>query len=1311
MVFLDRLGRYAARRRWSLWLAALGVLFVVSASAQSAALTNLAAVRVLPPQAGADGVPIKLRAVVTYVDPEWGVLFVQDGAAGAFVNHVWLADDPKFQLTQGMWVELEGVTSVGIVHCNLADQHVRVLGQAPLPAPLEITNGADLNDNAEGRRVRLTGWIVSQEILGNHRVTLGLLMVPGRVVTLVLKDMNDDLAGDLLGNQIEATGVLGVKVDRLGKRTAGYQLFDNSTNSIRRLKALPVLTPDELRSQGDTLSNAELLHLRGWLSIRRADGVYVLQGGTNAPPVRIEGRQTAGMPLDSFVEAIGFSSRKQGEWTLTNSFLRALDKNQTFGLQPPTQTNDALSELNQIQRIRQLTAEEAEQQRPVQVTGLLTCFEPQLSEQFIQDESAGIYLSLDKLAQDTPVSSFEAGQLVAVEGFSGSGDFAPVIHAQHLRLLDRGGGFPAATPSSGQILLSGTEDSQWVSLQGVIRRQFTDANGTPTLVMSTGDALLKLYVAEADAKSAPADFVDSEVKVQGVCQTLFSTNRQLESVELYVPSWAQIQTKAPPQDPFKLKPSPILKLFQFHPSAGPLHRTQVRGQVLLCLNDGSFYVQDETSGIRVQPSAAWNAPGGTSVAVVGFPGFVDGLPVLQDAVVKVLVPQAAPAPKPLTPESVLDRTLHGTLVELEGIVIGHARRGHSQLMTIDFGPQTVEAMLQQPLVGSTLDDIVPGSKVRIRGVYVAQLNENHEFISYQVLLPSRSQPNVVVLSRPPWWTSRRVGWVLGALVTVLVLSIVWIRLLRHQVRRRTHELQQEIAERKRGEETLRESEARFATIFHSSPVAISLSSVTNGCFLDVNDRFLRLFGFTRAEWLEPTSSEADIWLRKADRERLIRRLQSGERGDQLETKFRWKSGEIGDALVSGSLVQVRDQSCLLCMIADITEHKKLEDQLRQSQKMEGIGQLAGGMAHEFNNILAAALMSLDLAETGPASEAGLLLQEVKGLCLKAAQMIKQLLAFSRKSVIQLHPLELGAAFLRQQPMLQALMGERIALEFCVPFSRQLVNADSVLMEQVLLNLCLNARDAMQNEGTLKIRVDDVEFASEKLPAGARARLGSYLCLAVSDTGCGMEERTLERLFEPFFTTKGIGHGTGLGLATVRGIVEQHRGWVEVESAVGRGTTFRVYLPALADTRVADSEAHVPPISVHGTGTILLVEDEPAVRILTRKLLVKHGYEVLEATNGEEALALWAKRHQVIDLLLTDMVMPGTVSGLDLARRVLADKPELRVIIASGYNTDVLDPQNPLLDAITYVAKPVPPATLTHLIRECLHPKTKQSTVV
>jgi len=257
-----------------------------------------------------------------------------------------------------------------------------------------------------------------------------------------------------------------------------------------------------------------------------------------------------------------------------------------------------------------------------------------------------------------------------------------------------------------------------------------------------------------------------------------------------------------------------------------------------------------------------------------------------------------------------------------------------------------------------------------------------------------------------------------------------------------------------------------------------------------------------------------------------------------------------------------------------------------------------------------------------------------------------------------------------------------------------------MIDQVLLNLCLNARDAMKEGGQLWLDLAEVEIGERQARAQEGAKSGRYVCLSVADTGCGMGERTLKRLFEPFFTTKDIGQGTGLGLATVRGIVQQHGGWVEVDSRVGKGSTFRVYLPALARTQAA------PPVSprqalVSGQGTILVVEDEPMLRTTSRKLLARAGYMVLEAAEGQEALALWQQKRSEIDLLFTDMVMPGELNGLQLAERLLAEKPGLKVIITSGYHTDLPNlPQLPET-SIVYVPKPCSPGDLTALIRKCL----------
>ncbi len=389
--------------------------------------------------------------------------------------------------------------------------------------------------------------------------------------------------------------------------------------------------------------------------------------------------------------------------------------------------------------------------------------------------------------------------------------------------------------------------------------------------------------------------------------------------------------------------------------------------------------------------------------------------------------------------------------------------------------------------------------------------------------------------------------------------------------------------------------------------------------------------------------------------------------------------------------------------ADVTGRKQLEERVRQSQKMEAIGHLTGGMAHEFNNILAAMMMNLELVETlNPGADVSELLQVMLGSCQRAARLIRQLLAFSRQSVMHCEPMDLAAAVSKQCAMLNRLLGERIRLEFSSADNLPWVNADHGLVDQVILNLCLNARDAMENGGLLQLHLAKAEVGAEQVKLHKECQPGSYVCLSVTDNGCGMDARIMQRLFEPFFTTKDIGQGTGLGLATVRGIVQQQGGWVEVKSCVGKGSTFQVYLPAVAQPPAAVPVPRVEK-SAPGKGTILLVEDEPGVRVPARMLLARTGYVVIEAADGSEAMALWEEHRAEIDLVYTDMVMPGKLSGLDLAKHVVADKPGVKVIITSGYNTQMPDLSNPAKSSIIYLPKPCPAATLISLIQTYLQP--------
>jgi signal transduction histidine kinase/ActR/RegA family two-component response regulator len=391
----------------------------------------------------------------------------------------------------------------------------------------------------------------------------------------------------------------------------------------------------------------------------------------------------------------------------------------------------------------------------------------------------------------------------------------------------------------------------------------------------------------------------------------------------------------------------------------------------------------------------------------------------------------------------------------------------------------------------------------------------------------------------------------------------------------------------------------------------------------------------------------------------------------------------------------------LAVKEDITHRKHLEESLRQAQKMESIGVLAGGIAHDFNNILAAIMLHLGLLLGSPLmdKETESALKNLMANAKRAANLTRQLLMFCRKSVLDIKVLDLNDVVSQLLKMMARLIGEHITIRFTPLPGLPAVEADSSMVEQVIMNLALNARDAMPKGGELTIRLFPLQVDAERIRGGFEALPGDFVCLAVSDTGCGMNEATLSRIFEPFFTTKEAGKGTGLGLATVHGIIAQHRGLVEVESAPGKGTTFRVLLPA---TRSQPPPALQPLGDIRrGSEGILLVEDEASLRRAASMGLRALGYRVLEAEDGPAAIRTWREKSGEVDLLLTDMVMPGEMTGLDLAGRLLMEKPGLKVIISSGYNSDMAGQAMTGTTGVGFLQKPYEIAALARTVRECL----------
>lgn len=393
-----------------------------------------------------------------------------------------------------------------------------------------------------------------------------------------------------------------------------------------------------------------------------------------------------------------------------------------------------------------------------------------------------------------------------------------------------------------------------------------------------------------------------------------------------------------------------------------------------------------------------------------------------------------------------------------------------------------------------------------------------------------------------------------------------------------------------------------------------------------------------------------------------------------------------------------------CYVEDSTERLILEAQLLHLQKMESVGLLAAGVAHDFNNLLTVIQghsgMIMDRPELPPP-----LLESAQAIFFaseRATALTRQLLMFSRKNVMRSTRLDLREVVTTMTKMLQRILGETITLTFQPPPKLPLVQGDVGMMEQVLMNLVVNARDAMPKGGTLTITLEGTEISEDFVRQIPEARVGAFVCLRVSDTGTGMDAGIISRIFEPFFTTKGIGQGTGLGLATVYGIVKQHNGWVGLTSEVGKGSTFRIYLPAQsAQAPIEKLTPNFAALIRGGKETILIVEDEPLLRELAQSILVSCGYHIHAARSGRQALEIWEQQQGAVDLLLTDMVMPEGVSGVELAERLLARKPALKVIFASGYTVDGVSEAFLARNNARFMHKPYTRATLALTVRQAL----------
>ncbi len=529
---------------------------------------------------------------------------------------------------------------------------------------------------------------------------------------------------------------------------------------------------------------------------------------------------------------------------------------------------------------------------------------------------------------------------------------------------------------------------------------------------------------------------------------------------------------------------------------------------------------------------------------------------------------------------------------------------------------------------------------------------------------------------------------------------------------------EDITARKRAEERLKTSETKFRMAFMTGADALAISTLKDGLILEVNDRYTELYGYSREELCGRTAAELGIYA-DSDRKRLLSEFVAKGHVENMEFQVRRKDGTPCSVLISANSLSGEGGELLLTVTRDITEQKraeaekiKLEEQFRQSQKLESIGRLAGGVAHDFNNLLTVinGYSDLLLGEYETGNPLRKWVEEIRQAGERATNLTRQLLTFSRKQVVEPGPMYLRSLVAENQAMLQRLIGEDIELVIESDSAERPVMADPGQLHQVLMNLAVNAMDAMPHGGTLTIRTANVEVDETYAAGHPEIAPGPYVSLLVSDTGVGIANENQQRIFDPFFTTKPEGEGTGLGLSTVYGIVRQFGGSIAVSSEPGRGAAFEIYLPRLEGPFVDGVQAAgVTPLA-KGSETILVVEDQHPVRNLAVTVLKERGYVVLDAAEGSDALAAAERHAGPIHLLLTDVVMPH-MTGKELAGRLKPLRPEMRVLYMSGYAADVIVRRELLESGTSYLAKPFAPDALAAKVREVLGPPRLPATIL
>jgi PAS domain S-box-containing protein len=948
---------------------------------------------------------------------------------------------------------------------------------------------------------------------------------------------------------------------------------------------------------------------------------------------------------------------------------------------PPQESSLPL--LTRVEQIRNLSPDEANLGYPILVQAVVTYVNPAENDLFIQDSTAGVYVNIGTGKQE-----LQPGQLVEVEGVSGTPDFAPQIDNPKIRVLGQGSLPEARRVAYGQMA-SSQEDSQWVEIEGIVRT-VTKADSLLTLDLAAEGG--RLTVEFPNFRGAVPNFlVDAKIRIQGVCGANFNHKYQITGVILYSPSLSQLRIVEPaPSNAFLAPHRPIASLLRFAPQGASGHRVRVRAVVTFQQPGSELFIKEENDGLQVRTLETTPLQTGDLVEVAGFPAVGEYSAVLRDAVFRHIGTGPALAPVSVTAEQALDGSHDADFVRITARLLD-ATPGPNTL-NMESGKILFLAQVEDPVLAKSLEALVPGSLLQLTGICVLEADEDHSPQSFRILV--RSMNDVAVIEPPPWWNIKRMLRIIAILAAVALATTLWAFLLKRQVAEKTDSIRDSL-------EREASSRERYQELFENANDMVFTCDL-EGHLTSLNKAGRRMVGcdipdvlrMNLAQILAPEHSALA-------REMLQSASEEGQRTYEVEIVTR-KNGRLRVDLGTSLIERTGKPPEVQGIGRDITRHRRLEDQLRHAQKMEAAGRLAGGVAHDFNNLLTVIsgfgqLVLGRLESTDPKYPH---MAELLKAADRGATLTRQLLAFSRQQVLQPQVLDLNLTLANISRMLRHLIGEDVELSIVPGPGLGRVKTDPGEIDQVILNLAVNARDAMPHGGRLILQTENVNLDEARAAGHYPIRPGQYVLLTVSDTGCGMDAETQKHIFEPFFTTKEQGKGTGLGLATVHGIVHQSGGYIYVYSELGNGSCFKIYLPRV--DQVAEPAKGRQALEHHarGTETILVVEDEAMVRDLTLEVLKESGYTVIAAERPDDALRICAQNQVPIDLLLTDVVMPG-MSGLELVERLKPQRPKMKVLYVSGYTADAVARRGMSDPKTAFLQKPFAPGALVRKVRDVL----------